>query len=106
MISVAAGLCWGGGGGVITHTAVRAAFYVTMAVYLITAVGLYALGPVSRYGLAKTAAVTGVSFALPAAVPSVPWSLGATVVAVLTARATIGMEEREAACVQLLDGMV
>lgn len=106
MISVAAGLCWSVGGNVIGHQAVRAAFYVFMAVYLIAAVWLYGLGPVSRYGLAKTSAVIVVSFALPAVALSLPWALAATVIAVLSARAFIGVEESEAACVQLPSGLI
>ena len=106
MISVAAGLCWSVGGSTIGHQAVRTAFYVVMAIYLIVAIGLYVLGPVSRYGLAKTSVVTIVSFALPAVAPSGPWALVATVAAILSARAIIGVEEREAACVQLSASMV
>lgn len=82
------------------------AFYVVMAVYLIVAIGMYVLGPVSRYGLAKTSVVAIVSFALPAVAPSGSWALVATVAAGLSARAVIGVEEREAACVQLPAGIV
>lgn len=106
MISVAAGLCWSVGGGTIAHQAVRAAFYAFMAVYMIAAVWLYALGPVSRYGLAKTTAIIIVSFALPAVAPSLPWALAATVIAVLSARAFIGVEESMASCVQLPTSMI
>lgn len=106
MVSVAAGLCWSVGGSTIGHQAVRTAFYVVMAVYLIVAIGMYVLGPVSRYGLAKTSVVAIVSFALPAVAPSGSWALVATVAAGLSARAVIGVEEREAACVQLPAGMV
>lgn len=106
MISVFAGLCWSVGGDTIAHQAVRIAFYAFMAVYLIAAVWLYALGPVSRYGLAKTSAIIVVAFALPAIAPSLTLAIAATVVAVLSARAFIGVEESMASCVQLPASMI
>ena len=106
MISTAAGVCWSIGGSVITHAAVRIAFYMVMAVYLLAAIGLYGLGPVSRYGLAKTSVVAIGAFVLPAVSSSAPVALVATVVALLSARAAIGVEEREASCLALPDSMI
>lgn len=105
-ISTSAGVCWSIGGSVITHSTALDTFYMVMAVYLLAAIRLYGLGPVSRYGIAKTSVVAIVAFALPAVSSSVPLTLVAMVVALLSARAAIGVAEREASCFALPGGMI